>query len=392
MKTGLLYLFIYSSGYIASLSNGPFWGLIIYAIIYFLHPIGGLRWGLITSVILVISLFLHQDKLSKSKIGTVYWGLIFWFFTLIISKMNAVDPVQAEKHTYMLLTYCICMYIIIRALARLSMLRNFMVLIVVLAGKLSLHAYLVGARVHGRLEGIGPGDSAGANQFGILLAAILPLAIPFIIRGKLYERIICLLALPFILNAIGLCSSRGVIISFLLGCLYVFLIVADKKIKKYIFIAGLCGIPVMYYFSDPFFIDRMSNMLTADSSDEMSLNTLSSGRLLIWNYGWEMVKDYPFGAGPEGFRALARFYLPEEILTFQPGAEFGVRAAHNSYLQVLIEQGIIGLAIFMAICFYTMFLLFSCFKRLKHKGLTTSFWGFAVIGLNISFVLITSAI
>ncbi|MCU7923843.1 MAG: O-antigen ligase family protein, partial [Candidatus Thiodiazotropha sp. (ex Dulcina madagascariensis)] len=129
------------------------------------------------------------------------------------------------------------------------------------------------------------------------------------------------------------------------------------------------------------------SLWTSSTQSEDALNELSTGRVAIWMYGLEMAKDHPLGVGPEGFRELSRFYMPEENLTVHPGAEYGVRAAHNSYLQVLVEQGVLGLIVYMIICFYTLFLLIDSAKQIKKSGISGSFLDLLIVVLNISFVV-----
>lgn len=97
-----------------------------------------------------------------------------------------------------------------------------------------------------------------------------------------------------------------------------------------------------------------------------------------------MVDDYPFGAGPGGFRELARFYIPEETLKFNPEKGYGVRAAHNTYLLVLVELGYLGLLFFIIICFATMYSLFKSSKKIKQLGKGGAFTDLLIIALNIS--------
>ncbi len=397
MITALVFIAINCIGYLLALLRGPFWGLLVYANIYFNAPdskinwwaayIPDLRWSLLSSAVLAVSLIIHRDKLSKHNFHSVHWMFIFFILTVFITFTRAVYPDDASTHTYMLLTYCITVFFIIKSLSKFEQLRGFSIVIIGLAGYLSLKAYTEGKRIHARLENIGPADAFSSNEFGVLLASIIPLTLPFLLRGKWYERAICILALPFLLNAFILSNSRGAFVSFIFGIIYVFCFIANKKIKKYLLIAGLCAVPIMFYLADQYFIERMSSLWRSDLSTEESVNEISTGRIAIFKYGLSMAKDHPLGVGPNGFRELSRFYMPEEMLTFHPGAEYGVRAAHNSYLQVLVEQGYLGLCIFLIICFYTMYLLFVGAKKLKQLDRPATFIDLYLVSLNMSFAV-----
>lgn len=395
MLSGLFFIAINSIGYILALWRGPFWGLLVYANIYFNAPIltvnwwakyvPDIRWSLLSSAVLMVSIVLHRDKVSKHKFRMAYLLFSFYLLTLFITHTRANNPMDAKMYTHMLLTFCITVYLIIRSLAKVAQLRIFFLVIIGLAANLSLKAFLYGERINERLEGIGPADAAGANEFAVLLASIIPLTIPFLLRGKRYEKILCIIALPFMLNAFVLCNSRGALLAIVLAALYAFFLVANRKLKKYLLILGLCSIPVMAYLSDQYYIERISTLWETELHSEEAVNNVSTGRWYIFKHGLQMAKDHPLGVGPDGFRELARFYMPEEMLTVHPGSRYGVRAAHNSYLQVLVEQGFIGLSLYLTICFYTLYLLSRSAKTIKAIEPPDSFMNLCVLSLNISF-------
>lgn len=81
-----------------------------------------------------------------------------------------------------------------------------------------------------------------------------------------------------------------------------------------------------------------------------------TGRTDIWKVGWRMVEDQPVaGVGAGNFQASSVDYL------LQPGAilrdEFIVdepKAAHNTYLQILAELGVVGLGLFLAVVGFSL--------------------------------------
>jgi O-antigen ligase len=257
-----------------------------------------------------------------------------------------------------------------------------------MCGILSIIAYLEGERINDRLEGIGANDAYEANEFALLIVSVLPLILPFIFRGKKKEKIVCFFFLPFILNAFILCNSRGAAIAIFAGLLYATFIIADRLLRKKIIIAAICVFPLFLYLTDSAYITRIQSLLnTGDAMEEQEeLNTLSSGRTEIWRYGFQMVKDYPFGAGPNNFKKLARFYMPPEILSYKPDAEHGTRAAHNTYLQIMVEQGYLGLMLWITLCVHTLLILKRSSSKLYRSGMSNTFLGHTAYGLNVSFI------
>lgn len=398
MLRALAFFLTIISLYVLALSKGPLYGLIAYAAVYFLPPASQInwwaeylpaaRWSLISSAVLIFSFVFHQDQLVNRKFRSANWLFAFTFLSIIIAMTVAVDETDGYEYSWQLITYCITVWFIVRALKKQNHLQTFMMSIIVLCGTLSFLAFLEGERIHARLEGIGASDAFESNEFALLITGILPLLLPFIFRGKKHEKIICLLLLPFMLNAFILCNSRGAAIAIFVGFLYSTITTADKVLKKKILLAAICTFPLFLYLMDPHYISRITTLWTTEEvlQGGDSLNKLSSGRMEIWAYGLKMVEDHPFGAGPNGFRSLARYYMPPEMLAFKLGAEYGTRAAHNTYLQILVEQGYIGLIIWITLCLHTLLLMIKSFSKLKTHEKTGTFMGYTIYALNASFV------
>lgn len=86
--------------------------------------------------------------------------------------------------------------------------------------------------------------------------------------------------------------------------------------------------------------------------ERLSSNDGGSGRTDIWKVGWRMVEDNPVrGVGAANFQVSSIHYLLSEpgsiesdtYIVDQPAV------AHNTYLELLAELGVIGLALFLAI-------------------------------------------
>lgn len=397
MTTAYAFLLINFVGYILALVSGPFWGLIAYANIYFNTPDPDInwwaaylpitRWSFLTTIVMMVSFVIHWRSVAENRLRSIHWAFIFLLITTMITYTIAFDKTEAIRHNIMLLSYCITVFCIVKSIRKEWQFRLFILFILAMATKLSLYAHLYGRRIHARLENIGTADTFGSNEFALLLAAIIPLTIPFIIKGKKYERMLCLLSLPFMFNAFILCNSRGAFVSMVLSLIVVFLFMADAKIRKVILVSSICAGALLVYLSDEYFIERLSSLLRTEDamSSRMEANELSSGRIEVWRYGLKMVEDHPFGAGPNGFKQLARLYMPEEMLTFHAGMNYGIRAAHSTYLQVLVEQGYLGLLVFMIICLYTLYLLYAAFKQVRQRSEVDQFWKYTIFAQCISF-------
>lgn len=397
MITALGFMLFNIISYFLAYRRGPFWGLFAYLNIYFNVPNDRInwwvtylpfdRWSLLTTFVLITSLLLHRDKLSQHKFGNTRWVFIFLALSAIITYTSAIDFINAKAFLFKLVSYALFVYILIKSINHASQLRLILITIVAMCANVSLNAYLYGKRINARLEGVGSADANGANLFALLLAGIIPIIFVFIKEGKTYERVIAILSLPLVLNAFVLCNSRGSTVALAGGIFVAVMLVADNKIRRGVIALGIIVAPVFLHLADDEFISRFTTLFEFSSAleDSTQARNLSSGRTEIWDYGMQMASDHPFGVGPNGFKKLARFYMPKEVLTFLPGAQHGQRAAHNTYLQVIVEQGILGIIIWLALCFHTSWFLYRAFKLISSLKERKPFLRLSIFALNVSF-------
>jgi O-antigen ligase len=95
-----------------------------------------------------------------------------------------------------------------------------------------------------------------------------------------------------------------------------------------------------------------------------------SGRTDLWTIGWRIVQSHPLlGVGAGNFQTSTIHYL------LQPGLiRFSVfivdtpDVAHNIYLQVLAELGVVGLALFLTIVAFCVVCAARAAQRLGQQG------------------------
>jgi len=117
------------------------------------------------------------------------------------------------------------------------------------------------------------------------------------------------------------------------------------------FLLSVFGIFLVFIFTLPYFIQRITSFSTTDSHSLILRLKLTSSAFL-------MFKSYPvFGVGPGNFLSfLPRFFdLKETIRWIQP--------VHNVFLLTLAESGILGLFFFLTLFFYPIFELLKVMKK-----------------------------
>jgi O-antigen ligase len=206
-------------------------------------------------------------------------------------------------------------------------------------------------REGGALRRFSAGD-ADANSLGMTLALAVPIAwylsltcqrplLRWLYRGYL----------PVGLFATALSGSRGAMIALIVSLLVIPLTtsLSPGRLAAAIGLLGLSGALVVAYVPDKV-IERLSTTGTA-------VETISfGGRFKIWTAGVRAFTYKPLmGYGAGGFK---------RAVTPQLGAMALV--AHNSFLSVLVEEGMVGFFFYMTM-FLSVFLSVLRFPRLERR-------------------------
>lgn len=190
-----------------------------------------------------------------------------------------------------------------------------------------------------------------ANDLALALVMAIGFLLAFIFgRSRIFTKIISISLLGVLIYALYLTNSRGGYLALASTAIFYFL---RKYKNKFIAILLGGGLAFSIFALGP---SRLSNI----SADEDSAHS----RIESWYEGMQMLKSSPlFGVG-------YRMFTDEYRLT-----------AHNSYVLVAAEEGLVGL-------FFWVALIYSCFKGLsilKQKnprlvnytaGLEASLFGF----------------
>ncbi len=347
----------------AALVRHPFWGLVGYVFLYFNIPnpeinwwaaaLPDLRWSFLASGVVLVAIMLHRDKLNPIRILEP-WNyrilILLCLLMLAISPVAAFPSLSYEKW-YDFFRYIICFVFFLKCVPNMSKFEILLWVCLLCCFNLSWDAYIHPEyRQAGRLEGIGTPDSTDSNMFATVLMMPIPFLITEVLFAHKYRKMAAVLVAAFVLNGIVLTSSRGAIIGLVaIGLTFLFF-EQDRKVRKKILIGVVCVALLFVKLLDPTFIHRL--VATSEGADKTG-----SGRTEIWKYGIRMVADYPLGTGGNGFEYLSPFYIPERLLT--RGSR---RAPHNTYLKVLVEQGALGLALFLLFWGITIKMLHSVRK------------------------------
>jgi O-antigen ligase len=170
------------------------------------------------------------------------------------------------------------------------------------------------------------------------MAIAVPLGLMFTVAIPRDKRLLYVTAIGLMGVALLLSGSRGGLVALLAEIF--FLIILTTKTKGYGQIALKIGLAVALFAT----IVVGSVLIGGESSltrfaETAASNDITTNRTHIWNVSLEVIKNHPlFGAG---LGAFPQAYTAFDTLN---GME-RVEQAHNDYLQILTDTGIIGLII-----------------------------------------------
>lgn len=186
------------------------------------------------------------------------------------------------------------------------------------------------------------GSGLDANDLGLMMALSISVSYYLLIQEK--NAMVWVYRLQIVLAAttILLTASRGATLACLVALTIVPLTQARLTVHKRIALLLtlsllVVGILLLVPASS---WGRLSTLPT-----EVEHGTLT-GRTVIWKAGWQIFREHPYvGIGSNAFRLIVSRVLEEPIHIDDPDP---APPAHNTFLSVLVEQGVIGFAIFCA--------------------------------------------
>jgi tetratricopeptide (TPR) repeat protein len=198
------------------------------------------------------------------------------------------------------------------------------------------------------------------NPFAGYLLFSLPLGLFWFLESKkvFREKLLPVLILILLITSFILTASRGAFLSILIG-LIIYFVVDFRRTKRELFVLFLL---ISLSFSLVFLLGLIKSenviFLHSRASQESFLDTSSSIRLNYWKGTWEIFKDRPLtGSGLGTFGTIYPQYQKDPISAG--------KYAHNLYLEMLSEEGIFVLIIF--IVFLTS-IYWNSFRDLKEKN------------------------
>ncbi|MFZ1342366.1 O-antigen ligase family protein [Thiothrix eikelboomii] len=208
----------------------------------------------------------------------------------------------------------------------------------------ALAAYLLGAigLIYFLVSGYDPTSTTvrheikgfDANETSLQLALGLPMAWYLLLTTKSWLlRSLSLIYIPLALFGIFITGSRTGFITALLGFMGV---LPWLWRARFIWKIAVLGFFITAVVGVTNFVPEKTLERLFSSGTELSQGTLSS-RSITWSRAWLEINEAPFiGNGLSSFRRVINKYNIDYT-------------AHNSYISIMVEQGIVGLLLYLAV-------------------------------------------
>lgn len=275
--------------------------------------------------------------------------LILWGAIMLSSSLYAVDIETSMNSLYGFAKYLFFYFLIINLVNSWNSIRQF-IWIATATGFLmmlyGIYAYIFSDTVHDfRLISF----VEDPNSLAIKLVPLV--AFSYILIKTEHRLILKVLSFLFLISmatAILFTLSRGGLLA-LFTVLFLIGLKEGQKRKSFVIILGLIVLAILIVPWD-LFLPRIKSIskLTSDVSIIQRLKILKGGVAMFF--------DHPlFGVGVGNFLTYSKIYTNTLIH----------RVAHNSYLEVAAETGILGITFFLALLLMTLKQLRTCWKYLE---------------------------
>lgn len=215
------------------------------------------------------------------------------------------------------------------------------------------------------------------NPFGTYLLILFLFYWGYSLREK--KLFLNILSVVFLV-ALFLTGSRGAYLSLIVALPFIFIGFSKNEVKKnlfktVLFFSGSLALTWLIMYIAP--IVQESLGLDVSLLDSLlrsgSLENSSTGRFEFWKAAIRVFAERPL----TGF-GLGTFF--QSYFIGYGGNQWYSRFAHNHYLQILAELGIVGLILFMAFIFSTLFAFWKIYRSKDHPpyfiGIAAAFIGF----------------
>lgn len=236
-----------------------------------------------------------------------------------------------------------------------------------LVGALVIGAFI--SAIYGLMVPVEPGvgdrlsggtGNANETAAALVVGAVLAAGLAAALREQPMLRLAAICVAPLCAYGVFLTLSRGGLVALAAALVMVVVMSGRWRWIAIVLVAVAVSTAVVYFVA----------VAPPEARDRVTKFEGGTGRTDIWKVGWRMVQAEPIhGIGAGNFANTSVHYL------LQPGAlmrsDFIVdtpKVAHNMYLEVLAELGIVGAALFATILLFSLVCTFKAIRAFERGG------------------------
>lgn len=379
--SSLIFITVYGIGSLMTLYN-PVFGILTYVFEWHNHPpyywwgdsLPDLRWAYTISLLTLGSWAIHRARLPKLTFHEkrpAAWLFFFALNAIAVSLFVAIDPNESLSKAIELVKVWVLFLLMTQLVRTYPDYRKMIWVIMVCVGYLGWIAFNEGSN---RDIGVKAPNATEENAMSAHVMTVMAFYGIYFLMGKRWEKILLAVMAPFCLNLIILANSRGTFLGLVaIGALSIYLI---KGRFRWWAMAGMVGAVLVFFsLTNEQFWERQSS--TTDYKEDNS----AMSRFHIWEGGWEMLMDRPYGLGGMGFVHLSMAYIPEIT---EP------KSQHNTFVAAATDWGFQGIFFYMGFL-TTVFLITVRIKRrsklhpdLKKYMLEGTALQLAIVGISVA--------
>ena len=368
MLTAAAFLVAFSAGCLLAVFRHPIYGLATYVALVYLHPpsawwgdlLPSMRWSLTAAAVTLFAVLIRQSRFTKPRLLDFgfNWGLVLFVVWMGVQMIWALDRQLQTEFLVLCVKFVLLTALVYKCIDSIAHLKVF--LWTHAAGCFYLGTVVLAEYLGGRFSGFrGPGiDEANAAALLIVTGVLTTFAL--FLSGKWIEKIVAVGFMPITLNALVATISRsGFLALGVAGVL--FNLFAPKKIAGVVRVLSLAGLVLFLSVTNSFYWDRISSITKA--GEEIEGVDTGAGRLVLIEAQFEMFGEYPMGCGHRCTAILSPAYLEDEFLTSGEGGR--ARSSHNTFMSLLVEQGIPGALLYILMLIWIARLAFRLRSRMR---------------------------
>lgn len=307
----------------------------------YFHLGGALNADILMSSFLLYAMMLRtglsRRPLFENRVERIY---LIYLVAIIPSVMLSMEVGNSFKNWFRDVEFLILLHFVTglglhtrerRAITGAIILSSIIPLACGVAGMMFNIPDFYGSEAPTGLEGSGElvarvsSTLAHPGMFSQYICTVGVLTLGMIVDGRWFRRryLVPLFLVQVVLLYFG--YTRAMWLEFLIECVIIFWLLGYRRVVLAGIPVGLVGLAVLV----PSFIARWQTVFTADSNNSMIW------RLGLWLKALSLYPNHPiFGSGPD---------------TFIDYVDFLGFGAHNTWLKLLVETGIVGLVGYVAV-------------------------------------------